>query len=100
MTAQCTAIGGNPPVTMSWFLDNQQLFEGVGDQVIEYPNNENQLKDLEVRSEFRKILTAEDNNKILECRARSVAIKDPEGFMVAKSQLIVECKCKIIEYRI
>uniref|UniRef100_A0A182PZV0 Ig-like domain-containing protein n=1 Tax=Anopheles farauti TaxID=69004 RepID=A0A182PZV0_9DIPT len=82
----CLAARGNPAANISWFLDQEPIYEGVrpGEPEEHYDEPSNK-RSFTASSMLARTIRAEDNGKRLTCQAQHVAY--PEG--VSRTDLIL-----------
>ncbi|XP_059061591.1 fasciclin-3 isoform X3 [Achroia grisella] len=81
-TAQCVVPDGRPPAKITWFLDENPLFEGIHQPIITGEPNDLQT----ISQNISRILVADDDAKTLTCRAEHEALDLPRE---AKRQILV-----------
>lgn len=90
-SAQCVVPNGRPAAKILWFLDDEQLLEGVHQPVVtDEPGSDLQT----VSQNITRTIRADDNNRMLACRAEHEALDQPRE---AKRQLIVHYPPKRLE---
>ncbi|XP_053680822.1 fasciclin-3-like [Anopheles nili] len=86
LTFQCEAARGNPAANISWFLDQEQIYEGVRPvEPEEYFDEGVNKRFFTAKSVLTRSIRAEDNGKRLTCQAQHLAY--PEG--VSRTDLIL-----------
>ncbi|XP_040164460.1 fasciclin-3 isoform X2 [Anopheles arabiensis] len=85
---RCTAERGNPAANLSWFLDQEQIYEGVQfpEAPEEYYDERSNKHMFTATSTLKRAVRAEDNGKRLTCQAQHLAY--PEG--VSRTDLILD----------
>ncbi|XP_061513765.1 fasciclin-3 isoform X1 [Anopheles gambiae] len=85
---RCTAERGNPAANLSWFLDQEQIYEGVQFPEVpeEYYDERSNKHMFTATSTLKRAVRAEDNGKRLTCQAQHLAY--PEG--VSRTDLILD----------
>uniref|UniRef100_A0A182NP83 Ig-like domain-containing protein n=1 Tax=Anopheles dirus TaxID=7168 RepID=A0A182NP83_9DIPT len=75
---KCVAARGNPAANISWFLDQEPIYEGVRPvEPEEYYDERSSKRFFTASSVLTRTIRAEDNGKRLTCQAQHVAY--PEG---------------------
>ncbi|XP_035784130.1 fasciclin-3-like isoform X3 [Anopheles albimanus] len=78
LTFECTAARGNPAANISWFLDNERIYEQVHpQQPEEYFDEVSNKRYFTAQSILVRTIRAEDNGKRLTCQAQHMAY--PQG---------------------
>ncbi|XP_058065868.1 fasciclin-3-like isoform X2 [Anopheles bellator] len=86
LTFECTAARGNPAANLSWFLDNEPIYERVHpEQPEEYFDDRSNKRVFSATSVLVRSIRAEDNGKRLTCQAQHMAY--PEG--VSRTDLVL-----------
>ncbi|XP_053622196.1 fasciclin-3 isoform X2 [Plodia interpunctella] len=89
--ARCVVPDGRPAAKIRWYLDDNELHEGLYKPVI----TSSPGADLQTISQnISRVLSADDNNMVLTCRAEHEALLEPKE---AKRQFIVYYKPKRLE---
>uniref|UniRef100_A0A182K1W7 Ig-like domain-containing protein n=1 Tax=Anopheles christyi TaxID=43041 RepID=A0A182K1W7_9DIPT len=88
LTFRCIAARGNPAANLSWFLDQEQIYEGVKFPLEpeEYYDERSNKRFFTASSTLTRSIRAEDNGKRLTCQAQHLAY--PEG--VSRTDLILD----------
>lgn len=87
--ATCISRDGRPPAHLQWFLDNEEITEGVSTpRVVDTITGHNQTL-YSVAVGLNRHLKASDDRKFLICRSSHPA-DQPQEF---RYQLQVRCKC-------
>ncbi|XP_052749139.1 fasciclin-3-like isoform X3 [Galleria mellonella] len=81
--AQCIVPDGRPAAKITWFLDENPVFEGIHQPIITGETNDLQT----ISQNISRILVADDNAKTLICRAEHEALDQPRE---AKRQILVQ----------
>lgn len=89
---QCESRDGRPPAKLSWFLNGEQMFEGVQKERI--LDNLSQEKSIvyTVQQNFRHRIRASDDGKFLICRAEHPA-GHPQDI-----QIPIQVRCKFFSF--
>ncbi|KAL0809172.1 hypothetical protein ABMA28_011403 [Loxostege sticticalis] len=89
--AQCVVPDGRPAARISWFLDEEQILRGTHQPIItSEPGSDLQT----ISQNVSRVLSADDNGKMLICRAEHEAL---DSVMEARRQLIVHYPPKRLE---
>lgn len=84
----CVSRNGRPPAQLYWFLDNEQIFEGVSrPRISDTITNQNTTL-YTVAVQLNRRLRASDDHKFLICRSIHPADQPQED----RLQLQVRCK--------
>lgn len=86
--AICISRDGRPAATLTWFLDEEPIYEGLSQPDIAestLPGNQSLFS---IRQNLTRYIRADDDRKVLVCRASHVA-GSPQD---ARHQLQVRCK--------
>ncbi|XP_060809024.1 fasciclin-3 isoform X2 [Amyelois transitella] len=89
--AQCVVPDGRPAAKITWYLDDKELQEGLyKPEVTSSPGSDLQT----VSQNISRVVTADDNNVVLTCRAEHEALQQVRE---AKRQIIVHYAPKRLE---
>lgn len=89
--AMCVAPGGRPAAKITWFLDEDQILEGVHQPIV----TEDPGTDLQTISQnISRTLRADDNGRMLLCKVEHEALDQPRE---PKRQLVVNYPPKRLE---
>lgn len=88
----CESHDGRPPAKLSWFLDGEQLFEGVQKEKVHDAIINTNSTVYTVQQVLRHRIRASDDGKFLICRA-----EHPAGHP-QDAQIQIEVRCKFISF--
>lgn len=89
LQVNCVSRNGRPPAQLYWFLDNEQIFEGVSrPRISDTITNQNTTL-YTVTLQLNRRLRASDDHKFLICRSIHPADQPQED----RIQLQVKCEC-------
>ncbi|XP_037300426.1 fasciclin-3 isoform X3 [Manduca sexta] len=89
--ARCVAPNGRPAAKITWFLDEDQILEGVHQPIVtEEPDSDLQT----ISQNISRTLRADDNGKMLLCKVEHEALDQPRE---PKRQLVVHYPPKRLE---
>lgn len=96
--AFCSSRDGRPAATLGWFLDDEPILDGLGQpEIFESPlsggDGNNQSSLFTIRQNLTRYIRADDDRKLLICRATHVAGPAQE----ARHQLQVRCKYRFLK---
>lgn len=88
ITAKCTSRDGRPPSTITWFLDDEPITDGLNRVEIVDSMTSDNLTLFMVTQQLTKYIKASDDKKTLVCRTSHIAGQPQE----ARQQIQVRCK--------
>uniref|UniRef100_U5EPA2 Putative cell adhesion molecule 4 n=1 Tax=Corethrella appendiculata TaxID=1370023 RepID=U5EPA2_9DIPT len=86
-SANCISRDGRPAANLSWFLDDEHVYEGVLETQISANTDQRNRTLFTAESQIRRYIRADDNGKTLTCRAEHYVYEN--GYVDARTQLNV-----------